>query len=144
MNRCEDLSVEETQKMSRRAGLKKLKEYPDWEQFLAGGIAFFPQYLQTFCCDISFKAMSVMYGADACSFSHHLQLFNKYSLWNALQAIGGLWTLQLFLTTGFSHDWLTFTKRTAVVSKTLLTLLPPSQLFVTDPLPGILAPVPDK
>ena len=47
------------------------------------------------------------------------------------------------MTIGFSHDWLTFTKRTAVVSKTLLTLLPPSQLFVTDPLPGILAPVPD-
>lgn len=39
--------------------------------------------------------------------------------------------------------WLTFTKQTAVLAKTLLSLLPPSQLFVTDPLPEILAPVPD-
>lgn len=42
-----------------------------------------------------------------------------------------------------SRLWLTFTKQTAVVAKALLLLLPPSQLFVTDPLPEILAPVPD-
>lgn len=42
-----------------------------------------------------------------------------------------------------SRLWLTFTKQTAVVAKTLLLLLPLSQLFVTDPLPEILAPVPD-
>lgn len=42
-----------------------------------------------------------------------------------------------------SRLWLTFTKQTAVVAKTVLLLLPLSQLFVTDPLPEILAPVPD-
>lgn len=49
----------------------------------------------------------------------------------------------VFEYTLFSRLWLTFTKQTAVVAKTLLPLLPPSQLFAIDPLPEILASVPD-